>query len=91
MPSSTDNIEAMARFICERDFCRRVGIPETELAAGVDRYWHCVAAQIEAGFIDDNGEIVPQGLETGLAAYRDWRSRHPAYTPPPRAKQKEKA
>lgn len=90
MPSSTDNIEAMARFICERDF-RRVGIPETELAADVGRYWHCVAAQIEAGFIDDNGEIVPQGLEKGLAAYRDWRSRHPDYTSPPRAKQKEKA
>ena len=75
MPLSTDNIEPLARAICERDF-RRAGLPESNLAADVDRYWHCVAAQIEAGFIDNNNEIIPHSLEEGLAAYCDWRSRH---------------
>jgi hypothetical protein len=81
MPASTGNSEPLARFICERDF-RRAGMPESTLAADVDRCWHSVAAQIEAGFIDDDNELVRQDFETSLAAYSDWRARHPAYTPP---------
>jgi hypothetical protein len=82
MPSATSNIEPLARYICERNF-RRAGISEESLAADVDRYWHCVAAQLEAGLIDDNNELIPHDLETGLAAHRDWRARHPDYTIPP--------
>jgi hypothetical protein len=82
MPSPTSNIEPLARDICERDF-RRAGIPEVSLAAEVDRYWHCVAARIEAGLIDDNNELMSHDLETGLAAHRDWRARHPDYNIPP--------
>jgi hypothetical protein len=74
-PAQGSNIEPLARAICERDL-RRAGAPEISLAADVDRYWHCVAAQIEACLIDDNSELVPHKLEDGLAAYRDWRERH---------------
>jgi hypothetical protein len=82
MPSTTSNIEPLARDICARDL-QRAGIPEASLAAEVDRYWHCVAAQIEAALIDDNNELMSHDLETGLAAHRDWRARHPDYTIPP--------
>ena len=74
---TVSNIEPLARSLCERDL-RRAGTPEIHLAAAVDRYWHCVASLIESGLIDDNAELVPHDLDTGLAAYRDWRSRHPA-------------
>jgi hypothetical protein len=90
MRSATSNIEPLAREICERDF-RRAGTPEESLAADIDRYWHCVAAQIEAGLIDDNNEIIPHDLETDLAAHRDWRARHPDYTIPPMRRQPETA
>ncbi len=82
MRSPTGNIEPFAREICERDF-RRAGIHGSELAADVDRDWHCVAAQIEAGLINDNNELIPHNLEQGLAAYRDWHARHPNYAIPP--------
>jgi hypothetical protein len=74
---TTSNIEPLARALCERDL-RLAGTAEINLAAAVDRYWHCVASLIESGLIDDNGGFVPHDLGTGLAAYRDWRSRHPA-------------
>ncbi len=74
-PSRSSNIEPLARALCQRDL-RRAGTAETNLAADVDHYWHCVAAQIEAGLIDDNSELVPHKLEDGLAAYRDWCDRH---------------
>jgi len=80
--SSTSNIEPLARDICERDL-RRAGIPQASLSAEIDRYWHCVAAHIEAGLMDDDNELIPHDLDTGLAAYRDWRARHPDYKIPP--------
>jgi hypothetical protein len=66
----------------ERNF-RRAGIPQESLSADIDRYWHCVAAQIEAGLMDDDNELIPHDPDTGLAAYRDWRARHPDYKLPP--------
>ena len=66
-----------ARAICERNL-RRAGTPDINLAADIARYWHCVAAQIEAGLIDDNNELVSHEPGTGLAAYSDWCTRHPA-------------
>ncbi len=59
------------------------GIPHESLSADIDRYWHCVAAQIEAGLIDDNNELIPHDPDTGLAAYCDWRARHPDTDIPP--------
>lgn len=55
MTTSTDNIEPLARAICRRGLSRW-GWPDTEVDAMVERYWHCVAAEIEAGFIDESGE-----------------------------------
>ena len=60
---------------------RRVSASEADLAADVEPYWHCVAAQIEAGYIDDAGRSVPHDWEAGVDAYNDWRSRHPEFKP----------
>ncbi|MFM9938755.1 MAG: hypothetical protein ACKVP7_04575 [Hyphomicrobiaceae bacterium] len=83
MSSPSSNIEPLARAICERKL-RRTSTSETELAADVERYWHCVAAQIEAGFIDDAGLAVAHDFEDGVDAYVDWRKRHPEFKLPAR-------
>ena len=54
MASSTNNLEAVARDICAKQLARHGG-RDAEHAANVDRYWHCVAAELEAGLIDDAG------------------------------------
>lgn len=83
MPAAWSNIEAVAREICERRLLS-VGTPPDEMPSAVDRYWHCIAAEIEAGIIDENGNTLrPFDLEQGLKAYRDWRRRHPTYRVPP--------
>ncbi len=81
-PASTSNIEPYARALCE-NLLRRPGDDEASLAAAVDRYWHCVAAQIDAGLIDDDGRAVPHSQEQDIAAYQDWKARHQDYVPPP--------
>ena len=58
MTSSTSNIEAVARDICAKQLSRHTH-RGADLAANVDRYWHCVAAELEAGLIDDAGDRVP--------------------------------
>ena len=83
MPGPTSNIEPLARAICESQL-RPVATSETQLAADVDRYWHCIAAQIEAGLIDDEGRPVDRDIDRGLNAYIDWRQRHPEYVLPSR-------
>lgn len=53
------------------------------LPTAVDRYWHCVAAKIEAGLIDEQGSrLLPTDADRDLEAYRDWRRRHPSYRVP---------
>lgn len=52
MSGPASNIEAVARDICARQLARTCASDE-ELATDVDRYWHCVAAQLESGQIDD--------------------------------------
>ena len=75
------NIEAVARDICSKQLSRNTH-RGADLAADVDRYWHCVAAELEAGLIDDAGEKLPGvGFDAGLAAYRDWCQRHPESKP----------
>ena len=77
MNEPKSNIEAVARALCERQY-RAVGIPVNEIPAAVDKYWHCVAAEIEAGLIDDAGQrLLPFDFDVSLTAYRDWCSRHP--------------
>ena len=77
MTSSMSNIEAVARDICAKQLSLGGG-SGAKLAADVDRYWHCVAAELEAGLIDDTGNPMPNiNLDRGLEAYRDWCQRHP--------------
>ena len=81
MNSLMSNIEAVARDICAKQLARHGG-RDAEHADDVDRYWHCVAAELEAGLIDDTGNPMPErGFEDGLAAYRDWCFRHPESRP----------
>ena len=81
MVETKSNIETVARDICARELAR-VSMPPDEVQSAVDRYWHCVAAEIEAGLIDETGVPVPNDYERGLEAYRDWRRRHPDYEVP---------
>ena len=70
MYKSTDNIKPIARDICTQQLSA-TGLLEIELDTAVDKFWHCVAAQLEAGLLDKKC-----GIEEELAAYRDWISRH---------------
>ena len=77
MSSSTGNIEAVAREICSQQMAE-TGLRDVELEAAVDRYWHCVAAELESGQIDETGDRVsPFDFYNDLEAYRDWCRRHP--------------
>ena len=77
MTSSTNNLAVVARDICSKRLSRHGGYG-AELATNVDRYWHCVAAELEAGLIDDTGNLMPEpDFDKGLVAYRDWCLRHP--------------
>ena len=53
------------------------------LGAGEIRdYWHCVAAQLESGQINETGnQVTPFDFDKGLEAYRDWCRRHPESKP----------
>jgi hypothetical protein len=79
MHAAWSNIEAVARDLCER----QLPMAETgtsDLPTAVDRYWHCVAAEIEAGLIDEQGNrLRPYDADRDLEAYRDRRRRHPTY------------
>ncbi len=77
MNQSQSQIETIARALCERQLLEMSVVPE-DTAAGIDRYWPCVAAEIEAGLIDAAGNrLVPFDFEASQAAYRDWFQRHP--------------
>jgi hypothetical protein len=70
------NIETVTRALCERQLRAMATVPE-DASAHVDRYWHCVAAEIEAGLIDTSGvQLVPFDFNTSRDAYRDWCQRH---------------
>ena len=82
MQAAWSNIEAVARDLCERQL-RAAGTGTRSLLTAVDRYWHCVAAEIEAGLIDEQGNrLRPFDANRDLEAYRDWRGRHPTYRVP---------
>ena len=77
MSDPTNNIEAVARDICAKQLALH-GAVGTELAADVDRYWHCVAAELEDRQIDDAGDrLAMTDPDERLEAYRDWCERHP--------------
>lgn len=82
MASTTGNLEAVARAACARLHGRQCA-PDLSEDAEVERHWHVVAAQLEAGLGDDTGaEIAPFDVDLKLAAYRDWRKRHHGYVVP---------
>ncbi len=77
MKKTDRNIETIARALCERHLLEMAVIPEDK-AAGVDRYWPMLAAEMEAGLIDSTGKrLAPLDFEASQAAYRDWLQRHP--------------
>jgi hypothetical protein len=71
MYKSTDNLEPITRDICSKQLSA-IGLNGFELDVAVNMYWHCVAAEPEAGLLDKKCSI-----EEGLAAYRDRTCRHP--------------
>jgi len=82
MHAAGSNIEVVARALCAQEL-RAAGTGETELPAAVDRYWHCIAAAIEAGLIDEPGNRLRAcDADHDLEAYRDWRRRHATYRVP---------
>lgn len=83
MKGASRNIEVVAREICTRLYARHW--PRgPELEADVDRHWHIVAAQLEAGLIDEmSSDIVAHDFDQEMAALRDWRAQHPDYVIPP--------
>jgi hypothetical protein len=83
MSGQRSNIEAVARAICERQYRERNTSDLRRLNAEVDRYWHCVAAELEAGLIDETGSpCMAFDYTISIAAYRDWRARHSDYIAP---------
>jgi hypothetical protein len=82
MNASPGDVEAVARGICARQYAEHFpSAPATD--AAIDRHWHVVAALLEAGLIDESGTLTePFDLEREVAAYRDWRARHPDYAVP---------
>lgn len=74
---ATDNIEPVARAICEREVRGFPGVSEAEVPAMVDRYWQVIAAQIVAGLRDDEGRTIPHTVEAGIAAWETWLEERP--------------
>ena len=68
----SDNIEAVARAVCEKMLAHD-GISEEQLVADVDMWWHLVAAELECGVIDESGEYVCGEIDwkRKMDGYRD--------------------
>lgn len=80
---TTENIEAIARAICERELRSMPdGVAEAELPALLDRFWPVIAAEISAGLRDENGARLPHSVEVGLAAWETWLDEHPSLRRP---------
>ena len=74
---STANIEAVARAVCTKVLGGE-DTRDAKLAVEVEMYWPVVAAELEAGIIDETGEYFGEPDWTRkMEAYRDWMRRHP--------------
>ena len=70
------NIEPIARAICARQLAKHCK-SDAELAADVDRFWPCVAAQLEGGLVDNEGNALgPYDYWQEIKSYRDYAQRH---------------
>jgi hypothetical protein len=69
-----NNIEPLAREIAARIY-RQTSEPRVtaqKIAAWVDTHWQCVAAELEAGILNDDGsDVSGANWELGLAADRE--------------------
>ena len=72
----TDNIEPIARAICERDLRAAPRSDESDIPARVDRCWPAVAAEIAAGLRDDAGNRIAHPVAVGIAAWQTWLDEH---------------
>ena len=71
MSDRTDNIEPVARALYAKQM-RMLGVPDDEIAATFDRFWPVLAAQLQAGLIDEEGGPVAHSIEKGLEAWYAW-------------------
>lgn len=73
MATTGSNIEPLAREIAERIYRRsEPQVTAQKIAAWVHSHWQCVAADLEAGLLNDDGSrITGVNWELGLAAYRE--------------------
>jgi len=80
------NIEPLARALAERVFVSTASLDcfasctgPAEREAWVNAHWECVAADLEAGIIDDSGNRT-EGADwrKGLAAYQERIGARPA-------------
>lgn len=71
-PMDTDNIEPVARAMCEREVRTWKHTASSDVPALVERYWPVYAAKLSAGLIDDDGRDVPHTVERGLEAWDSW-------------------
>lgn len=71
-PMDTDNIEPVARALCEREVRSWQHAAPSEVPALIERYWPVYAAKLSAGLIDDDGKDVPHTVERGLQAWEAW-------------------
>ncbi|MBF0326478.1 MAG: hypothetical protein HQL42_15600 [Alphaproteobacteria bacterium] len=68
----TDNIEQVARALCEREVRTWKHTAPSEVPALIERYWPVYAAKLSSGLIDDDGRDVPHTVERGLEAWETW-------------------
>ena len=71
MSDRTDNIEPIARALYAKQM-KMLGVPDDEIAATSDRYWPVLAAQLQAGLIDEDGSPIAHSVEKGLEAWYAW-------------------
>lgn len=80
---STENIEPIARVICEQELRSMPGgIIEDDLPALPDRFWPVIAAEISAGLRDEDGVLLPHSADAGLIAWGTWIDEHPSQRRP---------
>jgi hypothetical protein len=71
MPPRPDPTEAVARVVTMRVVSRFM-LPGEDVAGLVDRLWPATAAELRAGIIDENGNVLTKRFrERGTPAGRD--------------------
>ena len=78
MKKAKNDIETVARALCRRQLAD-MSLTDKAAAAGVDRYWPFIAAEIEAGIIDHAGNrLQPFDYDASHSALLAWQQRRPS-------------